>query len=216
MHKAARDDRVESIDGRGVAGPGRGRSPEWRDIGTDAHSVDDSDRLSEWTTASEDEYVLAGARANSLEAAADRFTTRHVAIVTTSRRAGRVKKIEFQIRVAKLAGELSEQVLQMCAEAWVARVERVCERVVARGPVDVVPGAHRFASLLVYDEPFGMLAHHARIARGKERRGPEAGLETGGANFVGDFSKPARKLGVGRVPVAECRLEAVVELDQLE
>src|SRR5208283_1295552 len=105
---------------------------------------------------------------------------------------------------------------QVRAKRQVARVERVRELVVARGPVGVVAGPNRFAGLCVRDEPVGMIAHQARVAGRKKRSSPDAGLEAGSADFSGNFFQAARKLGVGGVPIAERRLEAVVELNYID
>src|SRR5208337_585118 len=56
----------------------------------------------------------------------------------------------------------------------------------------------------------------ARVAGRKKRSSPDAGLEAGSADFSGDFFQAARKLGVGGVPIAERRLEAVVELNYID
>src|SRR5579862_1977161 len=105
---------------------------------------------------------------------------------------------------------------QVCDERRIAWVERVRELVVARGPVRIVACPNRFAGLLMHDEPVGMLAHHARITGRKKRCSPDAGLESGGANFSGDLFEPARKLGIGRIPIAERGLKTVVELNYLK
>ena len=55
-----------------------------------------------------------------------------------------------------------------------------------------------------------------RVASGEERRGPDAGLEAGGANFSRDFFQATRKFGVGRIPIAERGLKAVVELNHVD
>src|ERR1017187_5004437 len=138
MHEAARDDRVERIDGGRVARSRSGRAPKRRNVGADAHPVHDADRLANRASASEDERVVAGAAANRLEAVAQGFAAREIWIVTPAGRSGGVKKIEFQIRIAKLAGELREQMAEVREKRRVARVERVCERVVALRPVRVV------------------------------------------------------------------------------
>src|SRR5258707_8374876 len=213
MHETARDNRVECIDGGRVASAGSGRTPERRDVGADTHSVHDADSLANRAAASEDESVIAGAGANRLEALAQGLAARQIRIVTTAGRSSRIKKIELQIREAEVARESREQMAQVRDKLRVARVERVRELVVARGPVRVVAGANRLATLRVHAEPIGMIDHHARIASGEKRRGPEAGLEAGGANFSGDLFEPTRKLRVGRIPIAERRLKTVVELN---
>src|SRR5580692_5763404 len=105
---------------------------------------------------------------------------------------------------------------QMRDERRVARVERVRELVVAGGPVRIVAGVNRLTGLGARDEPFGMIHHDARTASGEKRRGPDAGLEAGGANFSRDLFEPTRELGVGRVPIAECRLKTVIELNYVK
>src|SRR5208283_1113914 len=109
MHEAARDDRVERIDRGRVARSGSGRAPKRGDVGADAHAVNEADRLANRAAASEDERVVAGAGPNRLQAVAQGFAAREIWIVTPAERSGGVQKIEFQIRVAKLAGELREQ-----------------------------------------------------------------------------------------------------------
>src|SRR5208283_3429527 len=131
MHEAARDDRVECIDRGRVARSGSGRAPKRGNVGADAHTVHDADRLADRAAASEDQRVVAGAGPNCLEAVAQSFTAREIWIVTPAGRSGGVKKIEFQIRVTKLAGELRKQMAQVRQKRRVARVERVRERVVA-------------------------------------------------------------------------------------
>src|ERR1019366_607741 len=216
MHEAARDDRVECIDGGRVARSGSGRAPERGNVGADAHPVHDADRLANRAAASEDEGVIAGAGANRLEAVAQGLAARETWIAAPAGRGGGVEKIEFQIREAEVAGKLGEQMAEGREKRRVGWGERVREWVVAGGPVRVVAGANRFAGLLVNDEPVGMIDHQARVAGGKKGRGPDAGFEAGGANFAGDFFESPRKLGVGRIPVAKRRLKAVVELNQVE
>src|SRR5208282_5362287 len=121
MHEAARDDRVERIDGGRVARSRSGRAPKRGNVGADAHPVHDADRLANRAAASEDERVVAGSSPNRLEAVAQGFTTREIRIVTPAGRSGGVKKIEFQIRVAQLAGELREQMAQVRDKRRVAR-----------------------------------------------------------------------------------------------
>src|SRR5262249_58660966 len=66
------------------------------------------------------------------------------------------------------------------------------------------------------NEPILMLAHEMRIARRQKGCGTDSGLETSRADFVGKLRKSAGKLLVGLVPVAERRLESVIELDHLD
>src|ERR1700719_2588350 len=163
MHETARDNRVERIDSGRVAGSGSGLAPERRNVGTDTHSVHDANSLANRAAASEDESAVTGAGANRLEAVAQGLAARQIRIVTPAGRSSRVKKIELQIRKAEVACESREQIAQVRDKLRVARVERVRELVVARGPVRVVAGSHRLAALRVHDEPVGMFDHHARI-----------------------------------------------------
>ena len=105
---------------------------------------------------------------------------------------------------------------QMRDEPRVARVERVGVLVVAGGPVGIVSGAHRLTGFGARDEPVGVIAHEARIASGEKRRGPDSGHEAGVANFSRELFQPARELRIGRVPIAERRLKAVIELNYVE
>ena len=60
------------------------------------------------------------------------------------------------------------------------------------------------------------MRHQARVARGEKWRSPDAGFESCRANFAGNFLQPARKLGVGGIPIAERRLKTVVDLNYVE
>src|SRR6202167_1737235 len=159
MHEAARDDRVERIDRGWVARSRSGRAPDRRDVGADAHPVHDADRLANRAAASEDERVVAGAGPNRLEAVAQGLAARETWIVATAGRSGGIQKIELEIGEAEVARELREQMPQVRAKQWIARVERVRELVAARGPVRIVAGANRLAGPGVHDEPVGMIAH---------------------------------------------------------
>ena len=131
MHEAARDDRVERIDGQRVARAGSGRTPERRDVGTDTHSIHNADSLANRAAASEDESVVTGASANRLESLSQGLAAGQIRIVTPTGRSSRVEKIELEIRVAEVARELCEQVVQVLDKRGIARIERVRELVVA-------------------------------------------------------------------------------------
>ena len=106
MHERSRDDRIERMHRRRITGAAA--APIGRDIGADSHSVDDSNRSPERASASEDECIFAGARANRIQTASQRLRAGQILIVTYSFSSRGVKKVQLQVRISELMNEFAE------------------------------------------------------------------------------------------------------------
>src|SRR5580704_2189791 len=100
----------------------------------------------------------------------------------------------------------------MGGESPITGVESVCVLVVTPGPFGIISGPQRLVVFVMLDEPVRVLAHEKGIARGEKGCSPEAWDKTGLTNFFCELFQSAGKFCISAIPIAECRLIAIVEL----
>ncbi len=108
MHEAAREDRLDRKRSARLTSLSGASAPIWRDVGSDAHSVDESHCSSKRTSAAEEKSALTCTAPNRFEAGAQSFSARHPGIMTDSFRCGRVEKIQLLVFETEISDKLFE------------------------------------------------------------------------------------------------------------
>jgi S-methylmethionine-dependent homocysteine/selenocysteine methylase len=220
VHPRARQRAAQRAAGRGQglldAGDAQARvgQPVRRDVGSDAHRVHHADRGAERAAAAEQQRLLAGARADRLQAAAQARRATERRIGGAGGEPQRVEEVELQVLEAH-GGERREELLEVRQHLGPARIQHVDRGV--RAPGRVQQTAQQLARAVRRAQPpVRMLGEELALADAAEGRGPQARREARRTDRLGERREAARELRAGREPVADGALIAVVELHDVD